>query len=355
MEWASKAPEISGSGVKYMKVVVSGIPRGYQAPLPGGFWLTEEHRKKIEGISPEIELVEIPQGKVHEAQGKNEGVEVLLAEGGNRVHYGEELDWEDYRKFFTPSLRWVALCSTGFSDNITPEILAGDVVLTNSPGIHTIPIAESVMAAMLEHAKRFGQRRSDQRGQLWRQLKCSELHGGTVLLVGLGNIGGRVARLCKAFDMRVIGTKRTVGPVENVDHVFPNEELAEHLPEADFIVMAAPLTPLTENIIGEAEFRAMKGSAYLINIGRGRTVDEGAMIKALREGWIAGAYLDCLVEEPLPKGHPLWGMENVFLVPHDSHSSPYIGDRIVETFCENLERYVEGRPLLHVCDPRMGY
>ena len=338
-----------------MNVVVSGIPRGYQAPLPGGFWLTEEHRKQIEGVSPEIELIETPQGKAHDVRGKIEGVEVLLAEGGNRVHYGEELDWEDYQKFFTSSLKWVALCSTGFSDNITPEILAGDVVLTNSPGIHTIPIAESVIAAMLEHAKRFGQRREDQRGRLWRQLKCSELHGATALLVGLGNIGGRVASLCKAFDMRVIGTKRTVEPVENVDHVFPNDELAEHLPEADFVVMAAPLTPLTENMIGEAEFRAMKDSAYLINIGRGRTVDEGAMIRALREGWIAGAYLDCLVEEPLPTGHPLWEMENVFLVPHDSHSSPYIGDRIVDIFCENLERYVEGRPLLHVCDPRRGY
>jgi len=338
-----------------VKVVVSGIPRGYQAPLPGGFWLTDEHRKRIEAVSPEIELVEMPQGEVHMKEGYVEGVEVLLAEGGNWTHYGEELDWEDYKKLFTPSLRWVMLCSTGFSDNITPEILRGDVTLTNSPGIHTVPIAESVVAAMLDHVKRLKRRRVDQMERNWRQLKCNELYGSTVLLLGLGNIGRRVARLCKVFDMRVIGTKRRVEPVENVDEVFPVEELVKHLPEADFVVVVAPLTSSTENLIGEVEFDAMKETAYLINVGRGRIVDEAAMMKALSEDRIGGAYLDVHVDEPLPPDHSLWGMENVFVIPHDSHSSPYIGDRIIEIFCENLARYIEGKPLLNVCDPGRGY
>jgi phosphoglycerate dehydrogenase-like enzyme len=280
---------------------------------------------------------------------------VLLAEGGNRVHYGEELDWEDYLKFFTPSLRWVMLCSTGFGDNITPEILRGDVVLTNSPGIHTIPIAESVVAAMLHDVKLLKQRLEDQEAHLWTQRKCRELSGSTALLIGLGNIGKRVARICKAFDMRVIGTKRTVEPVENVDHVFSSDELVDHLPEADFVVVAAPLTPLTENMVCESEFKVMKDSAYLINVGRGRIVDEPAMIRALEEGLIGGAYLDCHVVEPLPQNHPLWDMENVTVIPHDSHSSPFIGDRIVDIFCENFRRYIEGRPLLNVCDPKRGY
>ncbi|MFQ6053170.1 MAG: D-2-hydroxyacid dehydrogenase, partial [Candidatus Bathyarchaeia archaeon] len=185
--------------------------------------------------------------------------------------------------------------------------------------------------------------------------RCGELFGSTVLLLGLGNIGRRVAGLCKAFGMRVIGTKRAVEPVESVDHVFPSDELADHLPEADFVVVAAPLTPLTENMMGTAEFRAMKESAYLINVGRGGIVDEAAMIRALEEGRIGGAYLDCHVVEPLPPDHPLWDMENVFVIPHDSHSSPFIGDRIVEIFCDNLRRYMEGRPLLNVCDPKLGY
>jgi phosphoglycerate dehydrogenase-like enzyme len=338
-----------------LKVVVSGVPRGYQRPQRGGRWLQDKHLCKIEAVSEDIELVEMPQGKVHGIEGKVEGVEVLLAEGGNRIHYGEELDWEDYIKFFTPSLRWVMLCSTGFSDNITPEILRGDVILTNSPGIHTIPIAESVIAAMLDHVKRLRERREDQERHLWRQLSCSELFGSTVLLIGLGNIGRRVAQLCKGFDMRVIGTKKTVEPVDNVDIVFPSWELMDHLPCADFVVVAAPLTPLTENMIGEAEIGAMKETSYLINVGRGLIVDEEAMTRALREDRIGGAYLDCHVVEPLPTDHPLWDMENVFVIPHDSHSSPFIGDRIIEIFCENLRRYIKGESLINVCDPTRGY
>lgn len=337
-----------------IRVAVSGIPRGYQFPRPDGNWLQDNHRRQILDVSPEVELVELPEAVVH-GMGSVEGIEVLLGEGGNTTHYAGELDRVDYEKFFTPSLRWVQLCSTGFSDNITPEILDGRVTLTNSPGIHTVPIAESVLAAMLEHAKRFGQRRLDQRKRLWRQIYCSDLGGATALLIGLGNIGGRVAKLCKAFGMRVIGTRRRLGQVENVDLVFPVGELKKHLPEADYVVVVAPHTPETEGLLGEEEFRAMKKTSYFINVGRGMVADEAAMIRALREDWIAGAYLDCFAVEPLPADSPLWGLDNVFIVPHDSHSSPKIGDRLVAQFCENLHRYVAGEQLLNVCDPRRGY
>jgi phosphoglycerate dehydrogenase-like enzyme len=127
------------------------------------------------------------------------------------------------------------------------------------------------------------------------------------------------------------------------------------LPEADYVVLALPNTAETEGMLGESEFRTMRSSAYLINIGRGKVVDEPMMIEALREKWIAGAYLDAFVEEPLPESHPLWDMENVLLVPHDSHSSPHIGDRMVDIFCSNLKRYVKGGQLEHVCDPAKGY
>jgi phosphoglycerate dehydrogenase-like enzyme len=338
-----------------VRVVVSGIPRGYQMPQEDGNWLQEKHRQQILSVSPRVELVEMPQGEVHSINGMVEGFEVLLAEGGNAIHYGEELDREDYVKFFTPNLKWVQLCSTGFSDNITPEVVSGEVALTNAPGIHTIPIAESVVASMLDHAKRLKQRRLDQENHVWGNVRLSELYGSTVLLLGLGNIGKRIAKLCKSFDMRVIGTKRRVEAVENVDLVFPPDELKKHLPEADYVVIAAPLTPETENMVGGEEFEAMKDSSYLINVGRGRIVDEAAMVEALQKDSIGGAYLDCHVEEPLPGDHPLWDMDNVLVIPHDSHSSPYIGDRIVDIFCYNLRRYVNGEPLLHVCDPDRGY
>ena len=196
-----------------VRVAVSGIPRGYQHPRSDGNWLQPGHIERILAVHPSVELVELPADKVHEHPEEAEGFDCVLAEGGNRVHYAGELDWEDYQRFFTPQLRWVQLCSTGFSDNITEGVLEGRMVLTNSPGIHTVPISESVMAALLDHAKRLKQRRVDQRSRDWRQLKCSDLEGSTVLFIGLGNIGGRAARLCKAFDMRVIGTKRSPGDV----------------------------------------------------------------------------------------------------------------------------------------------
>lgn len=334
-----------------IRVAVSGIPRGYQFPRPDLNWLQPKHIERIMAISPEIELVEVPPDRVPDSP----DFEVVLAEGGNRTHYHGELDWVDYQKFFTLELRWVQLCSTGFSDNITPEVIDGMVTLTNAPGIHTYPIAESVITAMLDHAKQLKRRRIDQKAHEWNQLKCDELYRRTVLIIGLGNIGKRTASLCKSFDMRVIGTKRRVEPVENVDRVFDVEELREYLPEADYVVVAAPLTPETRYMLRDGEFRAMKRSSYFINIGRGSVASEPALFKALREGWISGAYLDAFEVEPLPVDHPFWDMENVFLIPHDSHSSPYIGDRVVDIFCMNLERYVKGEPLMNVCDPGKGY
>jgi len=140
-----------------------------------------------------------------------------------------------------------------------------------------------------------------------------------------------------------------------VDAIFPSSQLRERIGEADYVVVAAPLTPETEGMLGETEFRAMKPSAYFINVARGRITHEPSLVRALKEGWIAGAYLDAFEVEPLPPDHPIWAIDNVFLVPHDSHSSPHIGDRVVEIFAENLDRYVRGEPLLHVCDPRRGY
>jgi phosphoglycerate dehydrogenase-like enzyme len=334
-----------------LKVAISGIPRGYQFPKSDGNWLTDHHKEKILSLSPDIELIEIPADKVRDIS----GIEVLLAEGGNRIHYPGELDWEDYQKFFTCNLKWVQLCSTGFTDNITSKVLDGRVTLTNAPGLHTIPIAESVLAAMLNHAKRLDQRRIDQQNHKWNQLKCDELSKRVLLIIGLGNIGKRIAKLCKNFDMEILGTKRTVEQLENVNVVFPSSKLKNYLPEADYVVVAAPLTSETENMLGEEELLVMKPTSYLINIGRGKIINEVSLIKALKEKWIAGAYLDCLVVEPLPKDHVFWDMNNVFIVPHDSHSSPYIGDRIIEMFCDNLQLYLEGKPLNNVCDPKRGY
>jgi len=334
-----------------LKIAVSGIPRGYRFPRADGNWLQGSHRKQILDISARIQLVEIPAHQVKET----EGIEVLLAEGGNRIHYPGELDRKDYEAFFTASLKWVQICSTGFSDNITQAVIDGDVTLTNAPDLHTAPIAESVLAAMLEHAKNLKQRRIDQQAHAWRRLDNDELNGRTVLIIGLGNIGRTVARFCKTFGMTVVGTKRRVEPIENVDTVFATNELIDRLPGADYIVIAAPHTPETESMLDKNAFAAMKPSAYLVNVGRGQVIEEPALIAALEEHRIAGAYLDAFAQEPLDDGHVLWDMDNVLVVPHDSHSSPYIGDRMVDIFCSNLRRYVAGERLRNICDPGKGY
>jgi phosphoglycerate dehydrogenase-like enzyme len=338
-----------------LRIAVSGIPRGFQSPRPDGNWLTEKHTNKIREVSPQIELIELPLNEIKNTKGKIKGIEILLVEGGSRIPYPGEVDWENYKKFFTQSLKWVQLCSTGFSSNITTEIRDRKVILTNAPGIHTIPIAESVVAAMLEHAKRLKQRRIYQKKRLWRQLKADELFNETVLIIGLGNIGRRIAKLCKAFDMNVIGTKKNLEQVEYVDMVFPSGNIRDHLPEADYIVVAAPITSETLNMLSEPEFKVMADKAYLINIGRGEIIHEPSLVKALKNRWIAGAYIDCFTVEPLPEHHELWGMDNVFIVPHDSHSSPHVGDRIINIFVNNLSRYVKGKSLKHVCDPEKGY
>ena len=320
---------------------------------PDGNWLQDRHREQILSLSPDIDLVEIPPEQVEGAD--LSGVEVVLAEGSNHIHYPGELDYEDYQSLFVPSLRWVQICSTGFSDNINQHIIDGSVTLTNAPGLHTAAIAESVMGGMLAHSKNFKLRRVDQSEHRWGMRHNDELGGRTVLIIGLGRIGQRIAQLCQAFGMRVIGTRRRPEPVEAVDHVFPVEALPRHLPEADYIVMATPLTPETENMLDDPEFEVMKESAYLLNIGRGGTIRESSLLSTLRQGRIAGAYLDAFTEEPLPADHELWDMENVFIIPHDSHSSPHIGDRMVAIFYENLRRYVHGEPLQNVCNPGVGY
>lgn len=336
---------------KPLRIAVSGIPRGYHYPRTDGNWLQEQHKKQILSVSEAIELIEIPA----HAAGATAGIEILLAEGGNTRPYPGELDQSDYRAFFTESLRWVQLCSTGFGENITAPIIDGRVLLTNAPGLHTTAIAESAVAAMLDRAKNLPQRRLDQRQRRWRQRRNDELFERTALIVGLGRIGKKIAQLCKAFSMRVIGCKKTIEPVANVDHVFALAQLGDFLPAADYVVLAAPLTGETENLLDKKALAALKPSAYLINIGRGGLADEAALIEALKQKAFAGAYLDAFCQEPLPPDHPFWSLDNVLIVPHDSHSSPYIGDRMVALFCDNLRRYIAAKPLRHLCNPARGY
>jgi phosphoglycerate dehydrogenase-like enzyme len=192
----------------------------------------------------------------------------------------------------------------------------------------------------------------------WKPFAPAVLYSKTVGIVGLGSIGREVARLAKAFGMRVIATRRSVRQPKHtryVDMLFPPDQLLQLLSDSDFVVLAVPLTSETYRFIGEAQLRSMKSTAYLINIARGNVIDEDILIRALEEHWIAGAGLDVFAIEPLPANSRLWELPNVILSPHVAGAMENYVERATEVFCENLTRYLKGRRLINVVDKERGY
>lgn len=259
-----------------------------------------------------------------------------------------------------PGLRWQHTPSAGVNHLLTPTALSRDIILTNSAGVHAIPIAEFVMAFMLNHVKHLGKLHQRQIDRTWdRPWKDStflqELFGATVLIIGAGGIGQAIAQRASAFGMRVWGSRKHPNPLLSFEKIVGANEWYPLLPAADFVVLALPLTSETKEIIDAKVLRSMQRSAYLINIARGALVDETALLTALTEGWIAGAGLDAFVTEPLPAEHPLWSAPNLFVTPHTSWSSPHTRTRTVALFLENLHRYRTEQPLRNVVDRAMGY
>lgn len=189
-----------------------------------------------------------------------------------------------------------------------------------------------------------------------RQSGIGEDVAGKVLgIMGLGQIGKPLAARAAAFGMRVVGTKRTPEPVPHVDLVLPPDRIGDLLTEADYVVALLPLTPETRGRMGEREFRSMKPAAVFINVSRGPIVQEAALVRALREGWIAGAGLDVFEAEPLPADNPLYDFPQVIITPHVSGITPKFFERIATIFSRNLRRYVTGEPLANVIDVERGY
>ncbi len=259
-----------------------------------------------------------------------------------------------------PNLRWFQQWGAGADWLIErPNVAAKDFVLTNVSGIHAVPISEHIFAFLLAFARGFPKAMRDQFGTTWSQRErqpAFELAGKTMLLLGVGAIGARTAQLAQAFGMRVVGMRRSADKkLEPIDEMVSLDALQRVLPEADVVVLTLPLTADTHHIIGEAELRMFKKTALLVNIGRGGLVDEPALVRALEEGWLAGAGLDVFETEPLPETSPLWEMENVIITPHTSGDTPHYDERALEIFLDNLRRYAKGEPLTHVVEKRLGY
>lgn len=274
-----------------------------------------------------------------------------------------------------PNLRWVQVHWAGVDSLVDNPIWDTDVAITSASGIHATNMAQYVFAQLLSWANKTRlwyhyQSQNEWPKQRWDKFLPDELNGRTLGILGYGSIGREVARIGKAFGMKVLVTKRNVKQPKDVgyilsgsgdpggdvpDRIYPGEATRSMLSECDYVVVTLPLTAKTRHIFNEDLLKEMKPNAYLINVGRGGLVDEKALVKALKKGWIAGAGLDVFEEEPLPADSPLWSMENVILTPHVSGFTPYYDQRAVNLFAENLRRYIAGEPLLNRVNREIGY
>jgi D-2-hydroxyacid dehydrogenase (NADP+) len=248
--------------------------------------------------------------------------------------------------------------SAGVDRFLDDKFRRSSVTMTNVSGIHAIPIGEFVLGLMLMFAKQAPLAFQLKQQEQWKPFLATVLHSKTVGIVGLGNIGREVARLAKAFGMRVVATRRSARKsrrAKYVDKLFAPDQLLQLLSQSDFVVLTLPLTAESYRIIGEVELRNMKPTAYLINVARGNLVDEEALVHALEEHRIAGAGLDVFATEPLPADSRLWGFSNVIISPHIAGGMEDYVERATAVFCENLRRYLSGRRLLNIVDKKRGY
>jgi phosphoglycerate dehydrogenase-like enzyme len=258
-----------------------------------------------------------------------------------------------------PELRWVQLVSAGVPHDLCPAARARALTVTNLTGLYGPSIAEHTFAMLLFLARNFHAACHNQAQGIWDRdiaRRLRDVRGGTLGIVGLGDIGRAVARTGQAFGLRVVGTRRRAHlPAAGVDRVYPPGELKAMLAEADHVVVALPSTPHTDGLLGVAEFAAMKKGAIFINVSRGSVVREEALVEALRSGHVAAAGLDVFAVEPLPPGHPLWAMPQVLVVPHIAGEAINQSDRPAERFARNLAAWQAKAEMEGVVDLEWGY
>jgi phosphoglycerate dehydrogenase-like enzyme len=251
-------------------------------------------------------------------------------------------------------LRWVHSWLAG--PYLYPEIVSAPIEMTSSKGNGAIPLAEHAFMLMLMLDRQAERWAEAQREHAWRRHSHSELAGKTLGLLGIGHAGSSLARRAKAFDMTVIGTRRTPGaPAPDVDVTVPRDDLGDLLSRSDFLVVTAPLTAESAGMLGAAEFARMKPTAFYICVSRGGIADDDALLAALRTGVIAGAGLDAHAHEPLPPDSPFWTAPHTIVTPHNGATTPATAARGFDIFVDNLARFVDGRGLRNVVDRAAGY
>jgi len=321
--------------------------------------------QRIRAVSPVLEVTQMDLANKPWPEGRGTSAEVLYTFGAGNLP----------RLASAPNLRWIQFHTAGVDRVIDSDLWHSDIQLTNASGIHAPNMGQYVIAQILAWANhtptwRAYQLKTDWPKDRWDIFLPDELRDRTLGILGYGSIGREVARLAKAFGLTVLASKRDarhtkdagytipgVGDPDGVmaDRIYPSAAVRSMVGECDYIVVTLPATPATRSLVDEELLRAMKPSTFLINVGRGVVVNEAALIKALKKGWIAGAGLDVFETEPLPKSSPLWAMDNVILSPHVSGFTSHYDERAVDLFCTNLNRYLVHESLLNLVDRDLGY
>jgi phosphoglycerate dehydrogenase-like enzyme len=314
---------------------------------------------EIKAVDPRIRILDFPALVLRpgEALTEEEKQRAKAVLGEAEILFGPNnfpVEYVDSAR----NLRWFQVINAGVDRMAQDGLLDRGFTVTNVSGLAAVAIAEYCIATMLMLAKGLHKSVRDQERHSWDFRFTGEVLGKTCGIVGMGAIGRELARRAHAFGMRVVASRRTVGPGASdpdADELLPYSELDRLLAESDYLVLCVPLTEETRGLIGAAELAKMKAGAALVNIARGAVVDQAAMIAALRDGTLAAAALDVVDPEPLPADNPLWDMPNVILTPHISGAVEGYGHRAADLFIANLRRYVAGETLENIVDPVLAY
>ena len=289
----------------------------------------EKYRRALEPKFPEV--------FIHAAKSKEEigdfveKMDVLLA-----FRFPDELMKKATR------LQWIQSMATGVDYITNLPSLRKEILITSTRGMHGPQMSEMAFLHMLNLTRNYPRMLRNQDRRVWERWPQPLLSGKTVGILGIGVIAEELARKCKAFKMKVYGISKTAREVEGIDRFYSREELPRVAAEIDYLIVLVPYSPETHKIVNAKVLSAMKPTAYLINIARGQVIDEEALIEALKNRKIAGAGLDVFNEEPLPKDHPFWGMENVIVSPHVAGMSNIYAEQLLPIFEENLRRFLKG-------------
>jgi len=274
------------------------------------------------------------------------------------VILGWQSKWDQQKLWSNDQLKWIQTWSAGVNSLPLQQLAAQNIQLTSANGVHSYPISETVFALMLALTRNIHTYIRNQINKGWNDSgNTLEMHNKTIGIIGVGAIGQEIAKLAKAFGMKVLGVRHSGKPAPYVDEMYPQSELKNTLSQCDYVVITLPLTEDTYHLFDKTLFEKMKKSAFFINIGRGEIVKEDDLIAALQNGNIAGAGLDVFETEPLQQTSPLWEMDNVIITPHTSGATEHYAERVIEDiFLPNLKSYLENsQPTINTVHYQKGY